>query len=304
MATTALIALGSNLGDRKANLDLAVASLSATPGVTVRAVSPYHQTTPIGGPDGQGAFLNAAARLETDLDPFELLQALHAVEAKAGRVRAVRWGERPLDVDLLTYGRRRILTPELTVPHPRMTVRRFVLAPLAEIAPDDVEITTGLTVAQLLSNLDRRPSHVVIDAPPGPSRDELVRHVLAEFPSIDLSASKIPPADSSQRQEDQWREFLGEDGWLVSDFHLGCDSVRDKVSLASLYEPPRPGLKNAFPPGRWPIKPTFIVALSGGILDERGPREGTGIPILWPESTEVEGVAREVLAACAATRPG
>lgn len=284
MATTALIALGSNLGDRKANLDLAVASLSATPGVTVQAVSPYHQTRPIGGPDGQGAFLNAAARLETGLSPLELLQSLHAVEAKAGRVRTVRWGERPLDVDLLIYGRRRILTPELTVPHPRMTVRRFVLAPLAEIAPDDVEITTGLTVAQLLSNLDRRPSHVAIDAPPGPPRDDLFRRLLAGLPSVELSASEIiPPPNSPPAREDHWRERLGDDGWLVSDFCL---------------------IQGVFPPDPWPIKPTFIVVLPGGISDGRGPKEGVGTPMLRPESADVEGIVREVLATCTATRPG
>src|SRR4051794_25822954 len=104
MGTLALIGLGSNLGDRKANIDLAIAALSETPGVTVRAISSYHETAPVGGPGGQGAFLNAAASLDTALDPHALLRHLQQMENRAGRVRSVRWGERTLDLDLLLFG--------------------------------------------------------------------------------------------------------------------------------------------------------------------------------------------------------
>lgn len=156
MPEHALISLGSNLGDRKALLDAAVVSLSRTPGVTVRAVSSYHETTPVGGPDGQGDFLNAAASLETTLEPEALLDRLNAIEAEANRVRTVRWGERTLDLDLLLFGARIIETPRLSVPHPRMALRQFVLAPLVEIAPDFIEPSTGMTIASLLNNLDRR----------------------------------------------------------------------------------------------------------------------------------------------------
>src|SRR5262245_60612790 len=93
MSTLALIGLGSNLGDRKTILDTALATLAATPGVTLRAASRYHETAPVGGPSGQGAFLNAAASLETTLDPFALHARLRRIEAEAGRVRHVRWGE-------------------------------------------------------------------------------------------------------------------------------------------------------------------------------------------------------------------
>src|SRR2546421_110453 len=110
MAILAQIGLGSNLGDRKAQLDAAVAALAEAPGVAVRAVSSYHQTEPVGGPAGQDAFLNAAATLETALDPLDLLRLLHDVERRAGRVRAVRWGERTLDLDLLLFGDRIIAT--------------------------------------------------------------------------------------------------------------------------------------------------------------------------------------------------
>ena len=162
MPELVLISLGSNLGDRKALLDSAVASLSNTPDVTVRKISTYHETTPVGGPSGQGAFLNAAVALETTFDPEFLLDRLHAIEAEANRVRTVHWGERTLDLDLLLFGDRVIESPRLSVPHPRMVVRRFVLAPLSEIAPDFIEPSTGMTIALLLDNLDRRPSYVAL----------------------------------------------------------------------------------------------------------------------------------------------
>ena len=127
MGTRVLLGLGSNLGDRQRHLDGALAALAATPGVTVRAVSAYRETPPVGGPSGQGAYLNAAAALETNLGPSELLARCFEIEANAGRVRSVHWGERSLDVDLLLHGNQVIALPTLTVPHPRLTVRRFVL---------------------------------------------------------------------------------------------------------------------------------------------------------------------------------
>ena len=165
MPELALIGLGSNLGDRLALLDAAVASLRETPGITIRAVSSFHETTPVGGPIGQGAFLNAAAALETTIEPRSLLDRLNAIEQEANRVRTVRWGERTLDLDLLLYGDRMIETPRLTLPHPRMAFRRFVLAPMVEIAPETVDPRTRRTVLDLLRNLDRRPSHVAIACP-------------------------------------------------------------------------------------------------------------------------------------------
>ena len=131
--TTAYIALGTNLGDRLANLRFGVLNL---PGV--RAMSSIYETDPVGGPDNQGAYLNMVAEVETRLDPFALLNVCRRIELGAGRVRTVRWGPRTLDLDVLLYGDTRIESDELTIPHPRMWERRFVLAPLAEIAPQRV----------------------------------------------------------------------------------------------------------------------------------------------------------------------
>jgi 2-amino-4-hydroxy-6-hydroxymethyldihydropteridine diphosphokinase len=130
----AFVALGSNLGDRRAYLRSALAFL---PGVV--AVSPVYETEPVGGPAGQGAYLNAVVELATDAEPEALLAAAQGAERAARRVRAERWGPRTLDVDLLLVGDERRHGPELTLPHPRLYERGFVLVPLADLAPELVE---------------------------------------------------------------------------------------------------------------------------------------------------------------------
>ncbi|MBV8958161.1 MAG: 2-amino-4-hydroxy-6-hydroxymethyldihydropteridine diphosphokinase [Actinobacteria bacterium] len=138
MGRRAFLALGSNLGDRWALLERAVASLP-----DVVAVSPVYETDPVGGPE-QGAFLNLVVELDTDLSPHELLEAAQRAEADAQRVRTERWGPRTLDVDVLLVGDLTVDEPDLVVPHPRMWERAFVLVPLADLAPDLVsEMPSG-----------------------------------------------------------------------------------------------------------------------------------------------------------------
>ncbi len=127
----ALLGLGSNLGDRRRYLADAVDSIEG-----VVAVSPVYETDPVGGPGGQGPYLNIVVVLETDLDARALLGVCRRLEAAAGRVRAERWGERTLDVDVLWVEGTTVDEPDLVVPHPRMWSRRFVMAPLADVAPD------------------------------------------------------------------------------------------------------------------------------------------------------------------------
>ena len=132
--TLAAIALGSNVGDREANFRQAIASLKGLG--EVKAVSSFYETDPVGYTD-QPKFLNAAALLETELEPLPLLHALLEIERAAGRDRSTAppKGPRTLDLDLLLYGDCVLSGPELTLPHPEMHMRRFVLEPLAEIAP-------------------------------------------------------------------------------------------------------------------------------------------------------------------------
>jgi 2-amino-4-hydroxy-6-hydroxymethyldihydropteridine diphosphokinase len=127
----AFLALGSNLGDRWAHLRRAVAGL---PGVV--AVSPVYETDPVGGPPGQGPYLNAVVELATDLTPRSLLALGKRLEAEAGRTPGERWGPRPLDVDVLLVGDLVVDEPDLQVPHPRWRQRPFVTVPLADLAPD------------------------------------------------------------------------------------------------------------------------------------------------------------------------
>jgi 2-amino-4-hydroxy-6-hydroxymethyldihydropteridine diphosphokinase len=124
------LSLGSNTGNRERQLTDAIESL---PGLV--AVSPLYETEPVGGP-AQGPFLNVVVELATHLSPRELLGIAHRLESAAGRVRAEHWGPRSLDVDLLLVGDLKLDEPDLVIPHPRMWDRRFVLAPLADLAPE------------------------------------------------------------------------------------------------------------------------------------------------------------------------
>ena len=130
----AFLGLGSNLGDRRAALRQAVARLRE--GGDVTAVSPLYETEPVGGPEDQGAFLNVVVELATADSPRQLLTRCRALEEAAHRVRTVRFGPRTLDADVLLVGDLVVDEPDLVVPHPRMWERRFVLAPLADLAPD------------------------------------------------------------------------------------------------------------------------------------------------------------------------
>lgn len=139
----AFMALGSNLGDRRSYLAGAIQRLP-----DVVAVSHLYETDPVGGPPGQGAFLNCVVELRTTRTARELLAAAQAAEASAERVRLERWGPRTLDVDVLLVGDEVIDEPDLVVPHPRMWERGFVLVPLADLAPE-------LVVGHLSSDIGR-----------------------------------------------------------------------------------------------------------------------------------------------------
>ncbi len=279
MGTIALIGLGSNLGDRKSTLDDAIAALRETPGLQVLRVSSYHETAPAGGPTGQDAFLNAVVQILPSIGPVDLLHRLQEIENLAGRVRREHWGARTLDLDLLIYGRERIESPELIVPHPRMAVRRFVLAPAAEVAPHALHVTTSQRIEALLANLDRRPSYVALTGPPGTGLQTFFHHVTTGLHAVGLyrGATDVSHVEllsgigGLYRRElhlDQFREIQRElmphrwpsaawgDRWIATDFWWE-ESV---VAASLIYDPDRfRALEEEFQASRDQIlRPSFV----------------------------------------------
>jgi 2-amino-4-hydroxy-6-hydroxymethyldihydropteridine diphosphokinase len=206
---TALIALGSNLGDREATLRSAVVEMNALPLTRVMRESRLYEFAPIGGPSGQANFLNAAGLLETRLPPGELLSELQQIESRHGRQRDQRWSPRTLDLDLLLYGDRVIDTPTLVVPHSRMSFRRFVLAPAAEIAPELLHPTIGWSLGQLALHLELARDWAVIVSPSAGARRELSELAITRHAGI---AIERPRVCTGPQFEGLWP--VGNSSWL------------------------------------------------------------------------------------------
>ena len=218
-----LIGLGANLGDRQATLSRAVAELASTPATVLMRQSRWYETAPVGGPVGQAAYLNSALTLETSLNPQDVLARLRQIEQNLGRQRKVRWDARLLDLDLLLYEQLEIDTPALTVPHPRMAFRRFVLQPAAEVAAEMVHPTTGWSVGRLLAHLDESAPYVAITGFSGTGKTSLAEAVVREFGGRFLSdpaADKVPWADDDVQAEIELLSrragVLARKGWPVN----------------------------------------------------------------------------------------
>ncbi|MBI1886049.1 MAG: 2-amino-4-hydroxy-6-hydroxymethyldihydropteridine diphosphokinase [Chloroflexi bacterium] len=161
---TAYLSLGANVGNREGNLRMALRLLSRM--CRLEAVSSLFETQPVGGPEGQPLFYNAACRVETGLEPKALLRFLKDVEHEIGRrPGGPEWGPRPIDVDILLYDDAIVEEEELALPHPRLAERAFVLVPLAEIAADVRHPATGRPVEELRQEID--DSGIKLIAPPG-----------------------------------------------------------------------------------------------------------------------------------------
>jgi 2-amino-4-hydroxy-6-hydroxymethyldihydropteridine diphosphokinase len=217
-----LIALGANLGDRPLALRRAVELMGAEPSITRVAASTFHESAPIGGPSGQGAYLNAAVALETTLSPEQLHALLVRIELELGRRPAERWAARTIDLDLLLYGETVISTPTLSVPHPRMAFRRFVLAPAAEVAGEMVHPLIGWTIGRLLAHLDSAAPYVALLGLPDSGRSALAQRVARAVGGTYLAG---PDADapagggdvSSGHARERPIQFLDRAGRLLAD---------------------------------------------------------------------------------------
>ena len=148
--TVAYVGVGSNLGDRVKTIFEALTRLDDVRGVTVGVVSQMMESKPMGGPGGQGDYLNNAAQLHCRISAERLLVEMQEIEEKLGRVRVEKWGPRTIDLDLLLFGEEVMDTPLLTVPHPMMHEREFVLGPLAEIAGEVVHPVFNKSVREML----------------------------------------------------------------------------------------------------------------------------------------------------------
>jgi 2-amino-4-hydroxy-6-hydroxymethyldihydropteridine diphosphokinase len=153
LSTVAYIALGANIGDREANIRTALASLGSTPDTRVVRTSTLIENPAIGGPANSPDFLNGVAEIQTTLAPLQLLHRLLEIERSLGRQRREKWEPRIIDLDLLLYGDQIFSTDELIIPHPLMHTRRFVLEPLAELAPGLVHPILRTSIATLLGAL-------------------------------------------------------------------------------------------------------------------------------------------------------
>ena len=336
----AIVGLGSNQGDRVAILDEALDALQAEPHAHLHTISSYYETPAIGGPTGQGPFLNAAALLEPALDPLSLLELLHRIEARFGRERTERWGPRTLDMDLLLYGEEVRRTPQIVLPHPRLPFRRFALAPAVEVAPWSIDPHTGQTINELLNSLDRRPSLVAVTAvdPSDPASTELVARIqlalVDRLKGISLNrdelvrsagSTSIAPTHPRDRRyaeiqaiarrtdpsSAEWSRKTPAADWLVADFSLDLELAR-----AVMMEGPEQAADAAWK-HVWnlftyqhaaeaavarALPPTFVVLVGAPDRALAVRDRGFPRPILAPESTNPDAIVAEIVTTCAATR--
>lgn len=231
----ALIGLGANLGDRQQTLAQAVQRLRRSAG-SLLDESWWHETPPVGGPSGQPAFLNGAVTIATLLPPELLMSVLQSIEHELGRQRAsrsprearlqlgrqwVRWSARSIDLDLLLYDDLVLDSEHLTIPHPRMAFRRFVLEPAAEIAADMPHPTTGWTVGRLFAHLTTAAPYLAIAGPPGKETTRLARRLAEQSGSrliIDPGPDEPNPEIIARRAELLDRAAWPTDRWTISDF--------------------------------------------------------------------------------------
>ncbi len=278
-----LIGCGSNLGRRREQLDQAVELLRFMPGVTLQAVSRYRETAAVGGPPGQDAFLNAACLLETTLPPPAVLEMLAAVENTLHRHREERWGPRTIDLDLLLYDDVVLDSPDLTLPHPRMATRRFVLEPAAEIAAGFAYPPSRCTVGELLANIDAAHPFVTIVGVPGSGAAEIAAAVAdatlarlirapAAWPMVEdgLASTPTPWRQTLEAWSDPLRGMTWDDEPHVTVADYWCGSLAP--AAAGLLAAPDAVSFNAVAADRAALRvptATILLRVDAAALEER-----------------------------------
>jgi 2-amino-4-hydroxy-6-hydroxymethyldihydropteridine diphosphokinase len=207
MART-FIALGGNLGPVEQNFQKAISLLDQFRGSKVIQVSTIITSHPVGASSGN-LFRNAVLSLETNLEPLDLLKSLQEIEASFGRDRSVRWGPRPVDLDIILYGEQVVELPDLIIPHPACWYRRFVLLPMAEIAPDVTHPLKKRTFLELKEWFEKKELHIQLAGGENHLRTKLIKELETEFPKIKFDERN--QADKKLSETPVLVIWLGED---------------------------------------------------------------------------------------------
>lgn len=198
-----LISFGANLGNARETIQRAANQLKdkLTTAIDLFQLSPLYKTPPVGGPSGQPPFLNAVAAVETQLSPWEVWHAVRDVEQQLGRERFQRWEARRIDLDILLFDDARIWTPQLKIPHPRMCMRRFILAPAAQVARDWLDPVTGQSIGSLARALEQGRGSLMLctepKARPELLLEEVARHTLAKWQTVDFGQTTTQEASDN-----------------------------------------------------------------------------------------------------------
>ncbi|HEX7447078.1 MAG TPA: 2-amino-4-hydroxy-6-hydroxymethyldihydropteridine diphosphokinase [Pirellulales bacterium] len=311
----ALIGLGANLSDRQQTLAQAVQRLRRSAG-SLLDESWWHETPPVGGPSGQPAFLNGAVTIATLLPPELLMSALQSIEHELGRQRAERWSARAIDLDLLLYDDLVLDSEHLTLPHPRMAFRRFVLEPAAEIAADMLHPTTGWTVGQLFKHLTTAAPYLAIAGPPGDETTRLARRLAEQSGSrlvLDPGSDEPNAAIVSRRADLLDRAAWPTDRWTISDFWFdqslaeaavqSDEQVRIEIETAWRNRHERvmpPKLLAVLEPGKSIVRAENRDRAFRAVGElARRPDQG---PVVWLSSDRFDDAVAELLAAMEAMR--
>jgi 2-amino-4-hydroxy-6-hydroxymethyldihydropteridine diphosphokinase len=221
------IALGGNLGPVSETFQNALERLDNNPGVTVQQISCFYRSAPVGEHAG-GEFLNAAAEIETDLEPILLLDLLQSIETEFGRNREVHWGPRTLDLDLILYGEEIIDLPRLRVPHPACWYRRFVLVPMVEIADETLHPQKQLTFGELRSRLEVRSLPVALAGSNDHKRKSLIENLSKEFPEVMMS---VWESSSTRDAIPAFAVWLGEEQNAVTESRTSYHALPETARL-------------------------------------------------------------------------